>query len=177
MTGPVPSGRSRAAARDRPVAESLLPVALLALGVFTLVEAGSITDPQSSNTVGPRAFPYAVGVLLVASAVAVGVSIVRGQRGSAEEGEDVDVSVRTDWVTVAKLTGSFAALVALVEPAGWPVAATVLFGGAAWSLGARPWWRPTLVGALLALLIQLVFTQLLDVYLPAGLLEGVRFLE
>jgi putative tricarboxylic transport membrane protein len=163
-------------ARGWPWAELAFPVALLALGVFTLVESGEIVDPGSSNTVGPRAFPYAVGALLVGSAVALFVSIARGKRGHAEEGEDVDTGAGTDWVTVAKLAGSFGALVVLVEPLGWPIAATVLFGGAAWSLGARPWWRATLVGAVLALLIQVVFTQLLGLFLPAGPLSGVSFL-
>lgn len=161
--------------RGWPWAETAFPVALLALGVFTLLGAGDITDPGSTNTVGPRAFPYAVGLLLVGSALALFASIATGHRGQAEEGEDVDVRVRTDWVTVAKLAGSFAALIVLVEPLGWPIAATVLFGGAAWSLGARPWWRPALVGAVLTVLIHVLFTQFLGLFLPAGPLEGVPF--
>lgn len=168
--------RDAQASRGWPWAELAFPVALLALGVLTVVQAAGINDPVSSNTVGPRAFPYAVGLLTVASALALLVGILRGQRGEAEVGEDVDAGAGTDWLTVAKLTGSFAALVVLVEPLGWPVAATVLFAGAAWSLGARPWWRVALLGAVLALLTQVLFTQVLGVYLPAGPLEGVPFL-
>lgn len=170
--------RSRAGepARERSwLQEAAFPVGVLALGVFTLVDASTIAVPSSANTVGPQAFPYAVGVLLIASAVALFVDLARGRLGDAEEGEDVDVTAGTDWVTVLKLTASFAALVVLVEPLGWPIAGTVLFGGAAWSLGARPWWRPVLVGAVLAVAIQIVFTQLLGLFLPAGPLEGVSF--
>jgi putative tricarboxylic transport membrane protein len=145
------------------------------LGVFTVVEATHITVPGSANVVGPRAFPYAIGALLVATGVAVLVSLARGHRGEAESGEDVDIHLGTDWVRVALLVGSVLALVVLIEPLGWPIAATVLFGGAAWSLGARPLWRPLLVGALIAVVTQIVFTQALGAYLPAGPFEGVAF--
>jgi putative tricarboxylic transport membrane protein len=93
----------------------------------------------------------------------------------AEESEDVDLAAGTDWIRVVGLVASFVALVVLIEPLGWPTAATVLFAGSAWSLGARPWWRPFLAGALLAVVTQVVFTQLLGVFLPAGPLEGVSF--
>jgi putative tricarboxylic transport membrane protein len=161
--------------RERPWAEAVFPALLTALGVFTMVDATRIFVPGSANTVGPRAFPYAVGALLIAAGVVLLISLARGKHGVAEDSEDVDSDVGTDWVTVAKLTGSFAALVVLVEPLGWPIAATLLFGGAAWSLGARPWWRPTLVGAVLAVVVHIAFTQLLGLFLPAGPLDGVRF--
>jgi putative tricarboxylic transport membrane protein len=164
-------------ARGRPWGEALFAVGLVALGVFTLVEASGIIVPGSANVMGPQAFPYAVGALLVGTGAAVLLAIVRGHRGQAEQGEDVDVSIGTDWVTVGKLIGSFVALIVLVEPLGWPLAATLLFTGAAWSLGAKPWWRPAVIGLVLSLVVQVTFTQLLGVYLPAGLLDGVPSLN
>jgi putative tricarboxylic transport membrane protein len=174
VTSPAPDVTSRAGqpARGWAWAELPFPVALVALGVFTVLRAGDITVPGSANVLGPQAFPYAVGALLVGTGVAVLVSLAAGHRGVAETGEDVDAGARTDWAAVAKLTGSFLALVVLLDPLGWPIAATLLFAGAAWSLGARPWWRPLLIGAALALIIQVVFTQVLGVYLPAG--PGLR---
>jgi putative tricarboxylic transport membrane protein len=155
--------------------EAAIPVAFLALGVFTLVETTTISVPGSTNVVGPRAFPYAVGVLLIAAAGMLAASLLTGHHGHAEEGEDVDTAAGTDWATVAKLVGSFAALVVLVEPLGWPIAATLLFAGTAWALGAR-FWRALVIGAVLNLLIQWLFTQVLGLFLPAGPLEGVPFL-
>ncbi len=177
MSSVVGDGTSRTGrpVREAPWAEAVFPVALTALGVFTIVDATRIFVPGSANTLGPRAFPYAVGALLVAVGVVLVIGLARGHRGDAEDSEDVDSGVGTDWPTVAKLTGSFAALVVLIEPLGWPVAATVLFGGTAWSLGARPWWRPMLVGAVLAVVVHVVFTQMLGLFLPAGPLDGVRF--
>lgn len=152
--------------------EAAIAVGLFAVGVFTLVEATTITVPGSSNVLGPRAFPYAVGVLLVGASVALAVSLLRGQHGHAEEGEDVDAGARTDWGTVAKLVASFAALVLLIEPLGWPIAATLLFAGTAWALGARIW-RAAVVGAVLNIGIHVLFVQVLGLFLPAGPLEGV----
>ncbi len=174
MTDPA---RTEPEARRRgwPWAEAVFPLALSGLGVFTLIDATTITVPGSTNVLGPRGFPYAIGALLVATGLAVLVALARGQRGEAEEGEDVDTHVGTDWARVALLGGSLLALVVLIEPLGWPIAATVLFGGAAWSLGARPLWRPLVVGALLAVVTQIVFTQMLGVFLPTGPLEGVAF--
>jgi putative tricarboxylic transport membrane protein len=160
-------------ARRLPWAEIPFPLALVGLGVFAVIQATSITVPGSANVVGPRAFPYAIGLLLVGTGVAVLVGLARGHRGEAEGGEDVDTHLGTDWVRVALLAGSLVALIVLIEPLGWPIAATVLFGGAAWSLGARPLWRPLLVGAVVAVVTQIVFTQLLGVFLPAGPFEGV----
>lgn len=154
--------------------EAAIPVGLFALGVFTLIETTTITVPGSANVVGPRAFPYAVGVLLVGAAVALGVSLARGQHGHAEEGEDVDAEARTDWGTVAKLIASFAALVLLVEPLGWPIAATLLFAGTAWALGARIW-RAVVIGFVLSVLVHVLFVEVLGLFLPAGPLEGVPF--
>lgn len=155
------------------VRELAFPVAMVVVGVVAIVSAARIAVPPSASVMGPQVFPFGVGALLAAVGAALAVSVLRGSRGEAEGGEDVDADVPTDWATVGKLAASFAALVVLVEPLGWPVAATVLFGGAAWSLGARPWWRPLLVGAVLAVAVQVAFTQGLDLFLPAGPLEGV----
>lgn len=154
-------------------AEFGFPVALFALGVTTLWQARGIASGAAGAAVGPQVFPYAVGSLLLGCAAVLVVPLVRGRGGQAEGGEDVDPQTGTDWATVAKLTGAFAALVVLVEPLGWPLGATLLFGGTAWALGARPIWRPLVVGALLGLVTHLLFTGLLGLYLPAGPLDGV----
>ncbi|MFB9377060.1 tripartite tricarboxylate transporter TctB family protein [Kineococcus gynurae] len=158
--------------RLRP-SEFVFPLAVIGLGVFTLVETSQIAVGGMQNAVGPRVFPTAVGILLVATGLGVVLAVLTGRVGEVEDSEDVDASARTDWGTVAKLAGSFLALIVLVEPLGWPIAATVLFGGTAWALGARPVWRPFVVGAVIAVVVHVLFTQVLDLYLPAGPLSGV----
>ena len=63
-------------------------------GVFTQVDPTTIAA-RADNAVGPRAFPYAVGALLVATGLAAIIATARGKLGQAEEGEDVDADVRT----------------------------------------------------------------------------------
>ncbi len=158
--------------------ELVLALATTALGVYVLVAAGSITVPGSSNTLGPRAFPYLVGGMLVAAGVVLVVLILSGRAGQEEGGEDVDPEVRTDWLTVVLLVVILVVHVFAINAVGWPFAAALLFGGAAVVLGARPWWRAALAGLVLGLVIQVVFGGLLGLSLPAGpLLEGVPFLR
>ncbi|MGI5505731.1 tripartite tricarboxylate transporter TctB family protein [Lentzea sp. CA-135723] len=146
-----------------------------AIGVFTLVDATTIAA-RDDNVVGPRAFPYAVGVLLVVTGIVAIVATARGKLGEAEEGEDVDENVRTDWITVGKLVAVLIAHLVLIDLVGWPVAAALLFFGAAWTLGAT-WWRALPIAIVLALVVQVVFAYGLGLSLPAGIFEGVPFLD
>lgn len=171
-------GAASPAAAGRPVGEIIFACAILSLGVVGFVAGADIQTPPSASDIGPRAFPYFVSGMLVAVGGGLVLQLLRGRTGDAEEGEDMDPSIRTDWLTVAKLAGFLVLHILLIVPLGWPVAAAVLFFGASWSLGARPWWRNALIGVVLALVLQFVFAGLLGVSLPAGLLlENVGFLN
>jgi len=146
-----------------------------AIGVFTLVDATTIAA-RGTDGAGPRAFPYAVGALLVVTGLAAIIATARGRLGQAEDGEDVDTGVRTDWLTVAKLVAVLIAHLVLIDLVGWPVAAALLFFGAAWTLGAV-WHRALIVAVALALVVQVVFASGLGLSLPAGIFEGVPFLD
>jgi putative tricarboxylic transport membrane protein len=159
-----------------PVGELGFAGGVVALGVFALVRAGSINEPLTAGSMGPRALPYLIGGALVLSGLAVVAAILRGHRGEAEHGEDVADDEHTDWRIVGMLIALFLVHVFLIIPAGWPVAATMLFSGSAIVLGAKPWWRAIVIGLLLALVLQASFAGGLGVALPAGpLLEGVSF--
>jgi putative tricarboxylic transport membrane protein len=160
----------------RPIGEILFALLFVSVGAAGLVTAGSIPIPLSETGIGPRAFPYIVCGILVLVGSGIVAQVLRGKVGQAEEGEDLDASARTDWVALAKLVGFVILHIFLIEPAGWPVAAAVLFSGAAWSLEARPLWKTVMISVILALVLQYVFGGLLGVSLPPGpLLEGVPF--
>jgi len=146
---------------------------LLAVGIFVLVGTRNIRVPATSNAVGPRFFPYAIGAFVVLVAVALLVQIWRGDIAAPEEGEDIDVSRETDWLTVGSLLAVFLVHIALIETAGFVVAIAVLFFGAAWTLGARRPVRDIAIAVVLALVVYLGFDRLLGVNLPGGFLEGV----
>lgn len=150
-----------------PVGELVFALLMVALGAFALIGVFSIHVPVGAQ-VGPTVFPVFVAILLLGSAVAVLVGILRGQRGVPEDGEDVDQSLPTDWITLVKIAAFLVAHLFLIEPLGWAPAAAILFGGVAWSLGAKRWWVAFGVGIALALVVQVVFGGLLGLSLPWG---------
>jgi putative tricarboxylic transport membrane protein len=158
---PVEASRSK-------IGEYVFAGLALALGVFVFVGAFAIRLPATGTQVGPRVFPFLVGTILVVSAVMVIVGIVRGRLAELEEGEDIDSHSQTDWVTLAKIVGFVVAHIALIEVIGWPFAAAVLFGGVAWSLGAKRWWVALLVGLAMGFVVYVLFGGLLGLSLPSG---------
>ncbi|KRF08934.1 hypothetical protein ASH00_04455 [Arthrobacter sp. Soil782] len=170
-----PGGSGTKAATARPLGELVFAGMIVGVGVVGFIAGAQIPIPPSAGVVGPRVFPFIVSGIMVAIGIGLVIQLLRGHTGAAEEGEDIDPNVKTDWLTVGKLVGFLAIHIALIVPLGWPVAAAVLFFGAAWSLGAKPWWRNAIIAVVLALILQFVFAGLLGVSLPAGfLLEGVE---
>lgn len=152
--------------------------------LFVLLGAGGIFGArfiqvsELETGMGPRAFPYLISGALLLVGVGLVVQAWRGAGGELEEGEDVDASANIDWVTIAKIVASVIVFVLLLEYIGWPLAATILFTGCSWALGAKPWWRAALIGFAVGIIIQFLFGGLLGVSLPAGpLLEEVSWLN
>ena len=146
---------------------------LLALGVFLLVETQRIAVPTAAATVGPRFFPTVVGVVLVVVSLWLAVDVLRGGHGDMEAAEDVDVDRASDWTTLGLLSAVFLGHAALLEPLGFPVAASLLFFGVAAVLGSRRWARDAAIAVVLGVGVFLVFARGLGVGLPAGVLQGV----
>jgi putative tricarboxylic transport membrane protein len=147
---------------------------LLGLGGVVLVDASNIrTTAAQIGPVGPKAAPVVVGLLLVVTAVMLAVDVLRGGRGTAEGGEDVDLTHPSDWRTVLLLAASFLVNAALIEHIGWPLSGALLFFGASYALGSRHYLRDALVSLALGLISYLLFARGLGVALPAGLLDGV----
>jgi putative tricarboxylic transport membrane protein len=155
---------------------SELLVALLigGLGVVVLVDAARLPDVAAQRgPVGPATVPVVVGLALVVCAVFLAVDVLRGGRGEAEGGEDVELDAPTDWRTVALLAAAFLADVALVDRAGWPISGAVLFFGSAYALGSRHYLRDALLAFALSFLTYFLFARGLGIDLPTGILEGI----
>lgn len=143
---------------------------VVAIGLALLLGAGSIAIPGSSNTVGPRFFPYLVGAALVAVGVALGTMVWRGKRAPPEAGEDVDANAGTSWLSIAVIAVAFVAHALLINVIGWPLAVTLMFALVAKALGARGWWQPLAAGGITSVVVWLIFVKLLNVALPGGVL-------
>lgn len=156
--------------RGRNYGELALSVALLLIGVYLVIDARNIAIPGSSNTLGPRFFPYLVGAATIVVGAALAIRIARGDQGPEEEGEDIDPNAKTSWRAVGIIALAFLAQALLINVIGWPLAVTLMFGVVAWALGARGIIRPLLAGAVTSVIIWLIFVKALGVLLPGGTL-------
>ncbi|MGW5381679.1 tripartite tricarboxylate transporter TctB family protein [Nocardia sp. NPDC003963] len=169
-----PEPRTGAAGWFQGRSELVVAVLLACAGAVVIIDAMRMsTSFTQRGPVGPMAMPFVVGALLALVAVALAVDVLRGGRGDAEGGEDVDLATPPEWRTVALLVGVFVANIVLIDIVGFPIAGTLLFWGAAFALGSRHWVRDPLIAVALALLTYVVFGELLGVTLPGGPLEGV----
>ncbi|MFE0133148.1 tripartite tricarboxylate transporter TctB family protein [Streptomyces sp. NPDC059037] len=172
-TPPEESGNSRRSWL-REHSELGVCVMLLALGVLVLTDALTMdVDIAQRGPIGPKTVPVVVGIGLLVVAVLLAVDVLRGGRGEAEGGEDIDLSEPADWRTVLLLAGVFLGAAVLIEPLGFPIAGALLFWGAAYALGSRHLDRDPLIAAGLSLITYVVFNNLLGVPLPGGPLMGV----
>lgn len=155
-------------------AQYLICVVLVAVGAFLIVDALRLTAGFAKvDPVGPRAFPIAIGVVLIVLAVILAIAIPRGSVGEADAGEDVDPDAPSDWRTVGLLVGLFVAVILLVKPLGWVITGTLLFAGAAAILGNRHWIRNIAIALTLSLVSFYAFYSGLGIPLPAGILDGI----
>ena len=149
-------------------------VLLLVLGGVVLFDASRIRSGVGQvGAVGPTAVPILVGILLIVCAVALAVDVLRGGRGEAEGGEDVDLSHPSDWRTLLLLVAAFLANVVLMEPVGWWLSGAVLFWGSAYALGSRRYVRDAAIAFALSFATYYIFAAGLGIGLPAGVLQGI----
>jgi len=168
-------GRAAApAAPDRDLAQLGLCALLAVLGVIVLITAVNLGDNRTGvDPLGPRAVPPVLGPSLIILAVALAVATLRGDRGEAEGGEDVDLDSSVDIKTVLLLIGVFVANIVLIDFLGWVISGALLFYGAAIALGSRHFVRDLAISVVLALATFYGFAIGLGVGLPAGILQGI----
>ncbi|QZT65273.1 tripartite tricarboxylate transporter TctB family protein [Mycolicibacterium austroafricanum] len=155
-------------------AQYVVCAVMVAVGAFLIYDAMSMPGGYAEvDPVGPRLFPVAIGVGLLAMAAVLAIAIPRGSRGEADAGEDIDPDMPSDWRTVGLLVGLFVMLIVLVEPLGWAIAGALFFAGCATVLGSRHYLRNVVIGVVLALVSFYGFYSGLGIPLPAGILDGI----
>lgn len=165
-----PTTTPSSAVQQRPWGELVMCAIVVGVGIALITGAGGIAIPGSTNTVGPRFFPYLVGGGMVAVGVVLAIMVLRGNRADPEDSEDVDATAGTSWVSVAVIAVAFIAHGLLINVVGWPLAVTLMFACVAKALGARGWWQPVLAGGITSVVVWLIFVKLLNVALPGGIL-------
>ena len=148
------------------VAGLLIGLGLIAIAAVIAVDAAGMRVPPVHAKVGPRFFPVIVSCGLALSGLAV---VWQSWRRTFEE----EALAATDWRAVALIAAGLVAHMNLMKPAGFVVAATVLFLSVTVAFGSRRFLRDGIVALALSLAAYLAFTRLLGLQLPAGLLQGI----
>jgi putative tricarboxylic transport membrane protein len=157
----------------RPLGEWAIAVVLLAMGVVVLLDGLRQATSSSASGVGAGFVPKVVGAALIVLAALLMVQIARGRLGEPDEGEG-DVDVRsTRWVPMAVCVAAVVLFIVAVDRVGYLLVSAVTFWLTAWAMGARSHWRSALIAVVLSLVVYVSFTRLLDINLPAGILEGI----
>jgi putative tricarboxylic transport membrane protein len=150
-----------------------LAALLAVIGGYVVYDATTLAPAFSDQPVQPNAFPYVIGGALIVLAVVLAVATARGNVPQAEEGEDVDLGVKSDWRTVGLLVLVFALNIALIDLLGWAITGAFLFAGTAWVLGNRRIFLNLAIGTVLSVGTWYGFYVGLGVPIPAGILDGV----
>lgn len=155
-------------------AQYVVCAVLVAVGAFVIYDGLTLEEGFAKvDPVGPKMFPVAIGVILIALAIVLAIAIPRGSVGEADAGEDVDPNAPADWRTVGLLVGLFVATILLVMPLGWAITGALLFAGTATVLGSRHYVRNIVIGAVLSVGSFYAFYSGLGIPLPAGILDGI----
>ena len=136
-----------------------LAAVLFVLSAGYLAVAFLITEPGGQDVaIGPRAFPVAIGIGLVACSLWIG----RTAEGLAQR-------LPIDWRVAAMSALVFLAYLSVLEPIGYLLATVAFITVESRLLGSRAWLRDLLVSVLITASVYTVFSLLLGIRLPAGL--------
>lgn len=141
-----------------------VPGGVIAFGGIMLYGAAQLGQSDGHSGVGPGLFVTIIGIALVVLGVALGVQVARGVAftspldGDEFGGEDDEDKTHRGPLFLA--IASLAAPLVLMEAAGFPVTAAVVFAGVARAFGSRRLVVDILTGAVLGSLAWLFFNWL-----------------
>lgn len=167
MSTPTPEREARPSwAGPRATGAVLLGVGVVAL-VATFAIPGGGRDPWAIS--GPRLFPLIASVALIVLSIAFLVrTVIRPDAElAAFAGRE---AADTEWRVPLLVAVALIAYAELLEPVGYIVVSAAFFPLVAWILGSRSPLRDAIAGAALAVGVYTLFTQLLAVPLPIGIL-------
>ena len=137
-----------------------LAAVLFVLSAGYLAVAFLITEPGGQYAaIGPRAFPVAIGIGLVACSLWIGLT----EKGLGER-------LSIDWRLTSASTLAFLVYISLLEPVGYLLATTAFIAIESRLLGSRAWFRDLIASVVITASVYGVFNLLLGIRLPAGLI-------
>jgi len=139
--------------------------ATLALGVAVTVAARTIPTGFGYDTAGPRLLPFIIGGGLILSALLVLAGTLASRPDMPKHDEE-----GVAWMPVVLLSAVLLLEAALIDTLGWIPLGTLVFATGAWTFGDRRLALNLMIGLLLCVAIELLFTFALGIDLPLGIL-------
>ena len=195
--GPAASTADGVPTRPAPVRGVLVIAAVLVVIAGLLIYGNLTMKVANPGPFGPQAFPWIVAVICLVAAALIVVEQVRHPRTiadgfnpdpfsgvgvvhdpfdesvapqlKAEAAEDAPPE-GVNWVKLGSALASMIVFTLILEPVGWLISATLLFAAMSLSLGGKKVVASLVIGLGLASVIQIVFSGMLGMTLPAGIL-------
>lgn len=164
------------------LAEILLGLGLVAIGVFFAVGTTSIKVAPIYAKVGPTVFPWIVAGALVLLGIAFTVQAWRkGRQESPPEAGPVPgrgypatpAAPPSDWRALLLISAALLLQMALFKRLGFVLTGIVLFMAVSYGFGSRRLLRDGIIAIVLAFVVYFGFTRGLNLQLPAGVLAGL----
>jgi putative tricarboxylic transport membrane protein len=150
----------------------LTAIAVIILGGIILTQVSHIGTGAGFIVVGPRIFVLVVGIgLLVLGVLFLLRTTFVLDKDLVDEVTAEEAS--THWPTTIVALLSLIVYAVLLHPLGYTLATALFFPTAGRILGSTRLRRDIIIGLVLGLSIYLIFTRVLGVRLPAGLLSGI----
>lgn len=167
----------------------VVPAILAALGVFLTYGTLTMQVVGDGGLFGPTTMPWIVAILCYVVAALLAFDILRPRpefdapapaaagsgdgdvEGAAAGDPPADTGVNAPAVLTA--VGGVAAFIVVLPYLGWILSATGLFVAVAAALGNRRWPAMALGGLAVSSAVQVVFSMLLGISLPAGFVGGL----
>jgi putative tricarboxylic transport membrane protein len=150
--------------------ELAISLGLVALGSFVIYETQSIAETQGYAQIGPRLFPYLIGVGLTLCGAVLGWHAISGgwRHVPLDEAHEAP-----DWMAFGVISAGVVLHMLVIGWAGFIIASTLLFVLIARGFGSRKPVRDAIIAVVLAVVVFFLFTKGLGLNLPKGPFEGV----
>jgi putative tricarboxylic transport membrane protein len=151
----------------------VLAAAVAALGLLLLSGTSAINPGVGYDRVGPRFFPFVVAAGLIVLGVLLTLPAILHWRRPAVEATVADDSMAVSWPSLTRLGLAFVSFLALVEPAGFVVAAALQVWLVARAFHSDRPIRDLSAAVVISVVVFVAFSRLLGLTLPAGLLSAL----
>ncbi|MFA5709463.1 tripartite tricarboxylate transporter TctB family protein [Mycolicibacterium sp.] len=151
----------------------VMPGLLVALGLFLIYGISSMEVADDSEIFGPKAFPaITAGFCFLIAALLTWVILRNPEVAEPIRDEDGKIVARltSNWRSTGLTIGSFVVFAVLLIPAGWIIAGAIVFWGVTVGLGSTQYVKNLLIGLAASSIMQLIFSGLLGLNLPPGVM-------